>query len=197
VLLVNEFEIIQESLKLIALNINLLSEELSVRVARVILLGNYLSLATTGQAGKPWVAYVQYAWNSAPLSFIFESAVTSRHATDLLQNPTAAGAISLLPAAHGCLDGIQVTGTCAQLQGERLSRMRRLFYTQIFPDPDVGMAYEQLERHLTGNGLFELRVEQLWVLDLQRWETEQISARTEVDPLTIAPRLLAMEGHVG
>lgn len=168
------------------------------RAARVVRLGGYLSLATADPAGLPWVAQLQYAWHPQPFSFVFGSSTESQHAADLRQSSRAAAAISLLPAAHERLDGVQLTGTCAPLRDARLSTMRGRFYTQLFPDPEERLAYELPTSRLAGAApqrLFELTVERLWLLDLQRWEDEQICARTEVDPSEVATRLRSGSSH--
>lgn len=120
-----------------------------------------------------------------------ESRLEARHSRDITETGRAAATISTLPGTEHGLDGIQIAGTCSALDGHDLREKAPGFYQQILPDtaPD---RYTPQPEQLSGDAplrLFQLCVDELWILDLDRWARDQVSTRVPVDIRGVATEL--------
>ncbi|SHL73807.1 hypothetical protein SAMN04487849_109113 [Micrococcus luteus] len=162
--------------------------EITTRAAGIIKDAGYLTVATTAPDSTPWAAQLQYAWFTDPLRFVVGSAVSARHTRHVLNTGVAAAALSTLTGtAHG-LDGLQMAGDCRALSGAELTSVLEAFYQQMFTDPAEARAQALPVAQLDEGGpqrLLELRSRELWILDLDRWETDGVSARRAVDIETV------------
>lgn len=159
-------------------------EALAERAARIIISSQYLALATSRPDTGPWSAQLQYAWFTSPLRFVVGSGLNARHTQDVMATRVAAASISTNPDSPLGLDGLQLSGQCAPLTGQQLTDAASAFYDQMFTDPQDAQAHTLPLEALEGNGtqrLLELTVSELWILDLDRWAAEGVSARRQVD----------------
>lgn len=154
------------------------------RTARIIRDAGYLTMATASPESGPWAAQLQYAWFTHPLRLVAGSGITAQHTRHVLSTGVAAATVSTLPgSAHG-LDGLQMAGDCRALSGTELASVVKAFYQQMFADPAEAQAQALPLTQLDGGGpqrLLELRLHELWILDLDRWDTDGVSARRAVD----------------
>ena len=121
-----------------------------------------LTLATQGPAGL-WAAAVFYA--SEQFALYFLSASDTRHATNLLREPRAAGAIQDDDVSWQAIRGIQLEGPVQQLHGA--SRERAIaVYKQKFPFLDG--APEIVQSALERVSWFRLSPDRLYFIDNQR-----------------------------
>lgn len=165
------------------------------RAVEVIRRAGYLTLATSDSTGRAWAAQLQYAWFTSPLSLVVGSHIEARHSVDIAENGRAAAAISLLPDMQGGPDGLQVAGACSVLSGTTLARRAPAFYRQMYAGPveadDLALTPEQLSGSAPLR-LYELRIDELWILDLDRWAKEHVSARVQVDHIAVEHALGAI-----
>lgn len=158
--------------------------EIAARAARIIRDAGYLTIATAAPGSGPWAAQLQYAWFTHPLRLVAGSGATTRHTRHVLSTGIAAATISTLPGtAHG-IDGLQMAGDCRALSGTELASVVEGFYQQMFTDPAEAQAQALPLTQLDGGGpqrLLGLRPRELWILDLDRWSTDGVSARRAVD----------------
>lgn len=162
------------------------------RAVEIICRAGYLTLATADSAGRPWAAQLQYAWFTSPLSLVFGSHVEARHSVDIAASGRAAAAASLLPGVRGGPDGLQVAGPCTALGGAALELHAAAFYRQMYADPGEARDHALSPEQLSGDAplrLYELRVKELWILDLDRWAKEQVSARVQVESAAVEQAL--------
>lgn len=166
--------------------------EIVTRAAGIIRNAGYLTIATAAPGSSPWAAQLQYAWFTHPLRLVVGSGATARHTLHILSTGAAAATVSTLPGtAHG-LDGLQLAGDCRTLSGADLASVVEGFYQQMFADPTEARAQAFPLTQLDGDGphrLLELRPRELWILDLDRWDNEGISARRAVDIENLANAL--------
>ncbi|HRS18505.1 MAG TPA: pyridoxamine 5'-phosphate oxidase family protein [Bacteroidales bacterium] len=90
-----------------------------------------LTLATVNNS-IPWCCNCFYVYNSANNSFIFSSDLTTRHASEMLQNTVVAGSIVLETEVIGKIQGLQFSGQVALLEKSKLTHAKKL-YLQRFP----------------------------------------------------------------
>lgn len=93
---------------------------------------NVMSLATHGPEGL-WAAAVFYVSDGFRLYFL--SAPTTRHSRNLAENPHVAATIQEDYRDWLAIRGIQLEGTCRQLEGEQRSNARAQYETKF---PIVG-----------------------------------------------------------
>lgn len=174
--------------------------DLAVRAAQIICGAGYLTIATATPDTGPWAAQLQYAWFTSPLRLVVGSGVTARHSRNIVATGVAAASVSTLPdSAHG-LDGLQVAGDCRALSGAELEAVVPAFYQQMFTDPVEAQAHALPVSQLDGQGpqrLLELRPRELWILDLDRWDTEGISTRRAIDISAVDTALSESAGGPG
>lgn len=165
-------------------------QDVAVRAAEIIRGAGYLTIATATPETGPWAAQLQYAWFTRPLRLVVGSRVAARHCRDIAATGVAAATVSTLPgSAHG-LDGLQMAGDCHALSGTELESAVASFYQQMFSDTSDAQAQALSLSQLEGHGsqrLLELRPHALWILDLDLWDSERVSARVSVD-------MVALEG---
>lgn len=155
-------------------------QQLARRAARIISDSGYLAIATATPGAGPWSAQLQYAWFTAPLRLVMGSAVTARHTRDIAATGVAAASIATHPDSPRGLDGVQLAGDCLALSGTDLKSVISAFYRQMFTDPAEADANRLPLSQLDESGpqrLLEFRVRELWILDLDRWHAEGVSAR--------------------
>ena len=90
---------------------------------------NVLNLATHGPAG-PWAAAVFYVNDGFTLYFL--AAPTSRHSTNLTENPQVSGCIQDDCADWAQIKGVQLEGLVAEIAGAEQESARKL-YAEKFP----------------------------------------------------------------
>lgn len=168
--------------------------EIVARAARIIRGAGYLTMATAAPDSGPWAAQLQYAWLTHPLRLLVGSGSTARHTLHILSTGVAAATVSTLPGSVHGLDGLQVAGDCRSLSGTDLASAVEGFYQQMFPNPTEARAQALPLTQLDGDGphrLLELRPRELWILDLDRWDDEGVSARQAVDIHAVEDALAA------
>ena len=103
--------------------------ELQQRVSDYLREHNVATLATTGSDG-PWASAVFYASDGYTLYFL--SSPTTRHCSNLQQNPRVAATIQAECRDWKEIKGVQLEGKVSELAGAEEARARGL-YAEKFP----------------------------------------------------------------
>jgi Pyridoxamine 5'-phosphate oxidase len=162
-------------------------DSLAARSRRLLDEARYLNLATVSPGGRPWVAVLEYAWLADPLRFVFGSATTSRHSTDIAAFPQVSGSLFLAAGSVGLdiegVDGAQFTGTAREVPAAELDRYYAVFYETVFPDPDQRtewMLPQSMLRSPAEHRLYLVEVERWWLMDTSTWAEDRIDRRVEM-----------------
>lgn len=111
------------------------ADNLVERAHRIILTNRYLTMATC--AGRePWIAPLAYVVEPS-YSFIYYSAVNSRHGTHTQDNPHVACAIFNSAASSDDADGLQFSGKVQEVSIDELNAVLNFYFEQSFPDQEA------------------------------------------------------------
>lgn len=121
-----------------------------------------LTLATQGPAGL-WAAAVFYA--SETFTFYFLSAGDTRHVTNLLRSPRAAGTIQDDDVPWQAIRGIQLEGPVQQLHGPARDHAIDVYRDKF---PFLAGAPEPVQTALAKVDWFRLSPDRLYFIDNRR-----------------------------
>ena len=123
-----------------------------------------MTLATQGGDG-PWAAALFYAADGDGLVFL--SAPGSRHGRDLALQPRCAATIQGQEQDWSAIQGVQLEGLAAPVEGADRERARRL-YADRFPFVRPGHAPDAIVRALARVQWYRLRIDRLLFIDNSR-----------------------------
>lgn len=123
-----------------------------------------MTLATQGDEG-PWAAAVFYA--SCGDDLIFLSSPSSRHCRDLAAQPQCAATIHSEVDDWRSIQGIQLEGRVAELDGDERIRAQQV-YAQRFPFVRPGVAPAAIVLALARVRWYRLRISRLFFIDNAR-----------------------------
>ncbi len=123
-----------------------------------------MTLATQGGDG-PWAAALFYAVDGDALVFL--SAPGSRHGRDLALQARCAATIQGQERDWSAIQGIQLEGLAAPVEGAERERVRRL-YAERFPFVRPGHAPDAIVRALARVQWYRLRISRLCFIDNSR-----------------------------
>lgn len=123
-----------------------------------------MTLATQGDAG-PWAAAVFYAVQGDDL--IFLSSPATRHCIDLARDARCAATIQSQPEDWRSIQGVQIEGRVAELQGAALDAARDA-YAARFPFVRPAGAPAAIVAALARVRWYRLRIARLWFIDNAR-----------------------------
>lgn len=123
-----------------------------------------MTLATQGGAG-PWAAALFYATDGDALVFL--SVPGSRHGRDIALQPRCAATIQGQEQDWRAIQGVQIEGVAAPLDGDDRDRARRR-YAERFPfvRPEAGP--DAIARALARVQWYRLRIDRLFFIDNAR-----------------------------
>lgn len=90
-----------------------------------------LTLATSAQ-GQPYCCNLFYAFDSGSNSFVFTSNLSTRHASEAMDNSHVAASIVLETKIVGKIEGLQITGRMFRPEEQQLKEAKKL-YLKRFP----------------------------------------------------------------
>lgn len=108
----------------------------SEKARHVIETNNYVTVATTDNEGNPWAAPVFFAYDK-DYNLYFLSAVDSRHAENLAQNPNIAAVIFDSTSPVGQSDGVQLEGKVIPVERKAVAKVINIYCKRLFPNSDV------------------------------------------------------------
>lgn len=97
---------------------------------------NYMIVATSDKKGKPWAAPVFFAFDKN-YAFYFLSAVDSKHAENIAENPNAAVVIFDSSVPVGQSDGVQMEVKISFVPKKDLTKVITLYCDRLFPDSNI------------------------------------------------------------
>lgn len=102
--------------------------EIDGKIEKFISAHHVLTLATASLSGEPYCCNCFYAYDKATATFLFTSALDTRHAQMMLQNKRVAASIVLETRTVGKVQGLQITG-----QIEPATEAGKKLYVKRFP----------------------------------------------------------------
>ncbi len=100
--------------------------------ARAVIERNkYMTIATSSNDGKPWVAPVFYAYDGQ-FNFYFVSATDSMHVENIKQNPQVALEIFDSRQPIGSVDQVQITGVAKVVEKAKVNEVVELYHDRLF-----------------------------------------------------------------
>lgn len=106
-------------------------EEIDKRIIEFIKEHHVLTLATSVNE-QPYCAHCFYAYLDQDNIFVFTSDYTTRHITEVQQNPNVAASIVLETSVVGKIQGIQIIGKLLKPENEYLKKVKKR-YLRRFP----------------------------------------------------------------
>ena len=152
------------------------------KARRIIEQNIYLTLATSNNSGKPWIAPLYYAYDDK-YNFFFVSAYDSLHVEHIKINPRVAIAIfdSHAPAGEG--DGVQIEAQASLASLTELPHILYVYFRRRFPDEIERAKHHHLPTEYMGKNLFwffKVVPVKVYTLDLT---ITHVDRRIEVDLL--------------
>lgn len=155
------------------------------RAARLLHGARFMTLATCEADGAPWASTVNYVVSPGEgVVLVWYSMREARHSRNLAREGRVAATIfrtDLAPAQSPLgLDGLQLTGRAAAVDGDALERTHAQYYLSNFPDEAVRREWQLPLSQFCGEGprrFYRLTVEAWWLLDIARWQRDKVDAR--------------------
>lgn len=105
-------------------------QEIDKRITRFIRKHHIFTLATSAD-NKPYVCTCFYVYLEDRNWFVYTSDHETRHIRELIAQPRVAAAIALETLAVGKIQGIQLTGTSRELEGEEYEVALKAYLTKF------------------------------------------------------------------
>ncbi|MFC6340235.1 pyridoxamine 5'-phosphate oxidase family protein [Pseudomonas sp. CCM 7891] len=160
---------------------------LAERCDRLLHTTRFITLATASAHGAPWASTVNYVYRTETESLLWYSMSDSLHSRNIEQEPNISGSIFRTDLGDSAppvgLDGIQLSGFARAIPDNEIEIVHKDYYRINFPDKDTR---EQWMLPLSDfnksakRSFYELRIRQLWLLDLERWSYDKNDQRIEV-----------------
>lgn len=157
------------------------------RCLRLLNTTRFVTLATVSADGEAWASTVNYVYRSETQTLLWYSMSDARHSRNIEQVSVLSG--SLFRTDLGAeappvgLDGIQFCGTARSVPDDEVQSAHESYYRINFPDERIRAQwvlplaeFKQSEKR----SFYELTIEQLWLLDLDRWSYDKNDQRIEV-----------------
>lgn len=96
----------------------------------------YMVVATSDKDGKPWAAPVFYAYDEV-YNFYFLSAVDSRHAENIIENPHVSIVIFNSKQILGVSEGIQMEGMAKEVGERGIDEVISLYSDRLFSNSRI------------------------------------------------------------
>ncbi len=165
------------------------------RSARLLETTGFITLATVSAEGYAWASTVNYVPAWSPLTLTWYSSRFSRHSRNIAHNPYIAGSIFRTDLGEAAppvgLDGVQLQGRCHEVAQADLDDVYEYYYRTNFPEPEVRREWELPKEQFYQAGhrrFYQLVIEHLWLVDLDRWAQDKEDGRIEVPLEALAAR---------
>jgi nitroimidazol reductase NimA-like FMN-containing flavoprotein (pyridoxamine 5'-phosphate oxidase superfamily) len=97
---------------------------------------NYMIVATSDKKGNPWAAPVFFAYDDK-YNFYFLSAVDSKHAENIVENPKVCLVIFDSSAPVGQSDGVQIDAKASFVPRKEVTKVINIYCDRLFPDSNI------------------------------------------------------------
>lgn len=174
------------------------------RAAFLLGSARFMTLATVSPAGEPWASTVNYVpMEDASIRVVWYSMRDARHSRNIESNARATASIFRTDLTHESplgLDGLQLEGTCRAIPADELAAFHEHYYARNFVDDAARHEWMLPLDDFRGDGkrrFYELTVERLWLLDIDRWLIDKHDQRVAVPSLaSVADALRRTGGQV-
>lgn len=141
--------------------------DLSLLAKQIIAQNEYLTLATVGQTGAPWVSILAYAYDD-DFTFYFASLPGSRHSIEAHKRNDVSFSIFDSHQGFGTGVGLQIEGTIEVVDDADTARVLDLYYGRKYPYGNVSNEFMEGLRKLLENKtylFYKLTPKQVWIND--------------------------------
>jgi uncharacterized protein YhbP (UPF0306 family) len=139
----------------------------------------YLTLATVGETGAPWVSILAYTYDG-DFSFYFASLPDSRHAKEAQKRSDVSFSIFDSRQDFGTGVGLQIEGTIETVGEADMARILELYYGRKYPYGNVSNEFMEGLKKLLENKtylFYKLTPKHVWIND----PTADTDRRVEVN----------------
>ena len=140
------------------------SETYRERAKRIIESNNYMVLSTCDKKGSPWACTVLFVHDD-DYNFYFQSAVDSRHALNLSENPRIAFVIFDSTQDIGSTDSIQAEGKVALVGEKEIKGVISIYTKKVFKGNNLYAERQYVPGNYLGAAefrFFKIKVERLF-----------------------------------
>ncbi len=106
------------------------------KAVKIIQQNNYMTIATSSKKGGIWAAVVSYVYDKN-YNFYFLSAIDSRHAENIIENPEIALEIFDSKQKIGSAEGVQAEGDARFVPDGELESAIKLYAKRFFNDSET------------------------------------------------------------
>lgn len=146
--------------------------------------GRYTTLATS-DGSTAWAATVNYVALHDPLRLLWTSMSAARHSINIAANPVLSGTIYMTGLPAFPVDGLQYQATARSAEdSEEAQQLHQQFHDLNSPDEAVSNEQAPPLSEYTGPGtrrFYIADITRYWLLDIDRWLTDQTDTRIEVN----------------
>lgn len=108
----------------------------SEKARHIIEKNKYMIVATSDKKGRPWAAPVFFAFDNK-YTFYFLSAVDSKHAENIKENPNVSIVIFDSTSPVGLSDGVQMEAKVSLVGEKDISKVIKTYCDRLFPDSSI------------------------------------------------------------
>lgn len=138
------------------------------QLARDIITNNeYLTLATTDEAGNPWTCILAYAYDEN-YSFYFVSLPTAQHSQHITRNSNVSFTIFDSHQDFGKGVGLQGTGVVTEVKNEEFEKVSSVYFSRQYPYGNILNEFMEGLQKLLKSGVYrfyKLTPKQVWIND--------------------------------
>lgn len=149
---------------------------------KIIKENKFLSLATTNNSGELWIAPLSYSIDK-DFNFYFTTDVESKHIQHIRENPYVCFSIFDSTKNVSEIDGLQIKGIVGEVEKEKLNKIVKDYYLQVFPNEEERKAWEAEPEYFLKDEWPVYRFFQIMPLEIYKRDTENIDVdrRIEID----------------
>lgn len=153
--------------------------DLSLLAKQIVTQNEYLTLATVGETGTPWVSILAYAYDS-DFTFYFASLPDSRHSKEVEKRNDVSFSIFDSHQDFGTGVGLQVEARLEVVTEADSERVLKLYYGRKYPYGNVSNEFMEGLKKLLENKtylFYKLTPKRVWIND----PTADTDRRVEVN----------------
>lgn len=141
--------------------------ELSLLAKQIVTQNEYLTLATVGETGTPWVSILAYTFDEN-FTFYFASLPDSRHSKEVEKRSDVSFSIFDSHQNFGAGVGLQIEAKIEVVSDADRERVLGLYYGRKYPYGNVSNEFMEGLRKLLENKtylFYKLTPKQVWIND--------------------------------
>lgn len=155
--------------------------ELSLLAKQIVTQNEYLTLATAGETGAPWVSILAYTFDEK-YTFYFASLPDSRHSREAEKRSDVSFGIFDSHQDFGTGVGLQIEGKLEVVDEADIVRVLKLYYGRKYPYGNVSNEFMEGLRKLLENKtylFYKLTPKQVWINDPKADTDRRVEVKLE------------------